>query len=282
MTLLVKDEIDIIEHNLSYHFSQGVDHAIVIDNGSADGTRELLDKLECGRLTVVDEPGQDYQQGIWMTRAAHMARNDFGADWVLNNDADEFWVPRMGNLKAVIERTQADILYCRRTNLIFPWDTSDDTPWVERCVFSVQTPVSIPRLSNPLTDPLPCPYFYLALPDKVLTSTQGLVEISQGNHSAKYDRPIREETAEIDVLHFPVRSKKQFRSKIRNGGRAYARNSELTKGIGWHIRRQFQFIQEHGLNAAIADALPNVSALEKDLKSGIVVEHLFLKEQLRM
>lgn len=281
MTMLVRDEIDIIEHNLSHHFRQGVDHAIVVDNGSVDGTRELLAKREqSGKVTVVDEPEQDYQQGVWMTRAALMARDEFGADWVLNNDADEFWVPREGNLKTVITNARADVLHCPRTNLIFPWDSSDDAPWIERCIFSVRTPIKIPRLSDAINDALPCPYFYLDLPSKVLTHTNGLIAISQGNHTALYDRQIQEDKGEVDILHFPVRSKAQFLSKIRNGGMAYARNSVLGKGAGWHVRRQLQLIEEQGLDAAIADALPDMAALNLDLRNGIVVQHLQLKELL--
>jgi len=281
MTMLVRDEIDIIEQNLSFHFRQGVDHAIVIDNGSIDGTRELLAKLERnGNVTVVDEPEQDYQQAVWMTRAAFMARDEFGADWVLNNDADEFWVPNQGSLKTVVANTPADVLHCPRTNLMFPWNQSEDAPWIERCVFSIRNPIKIPRLSDALNDSLPCPYFYLDLPGKVLTRTDGLIAISQGNHTARFDRQIREEKGDITILHFPVRSKAQFRSKVRNGGLAYARNSVLSKGAGWHVRRQFHLIEGQGLDAAIADALPDKAALDQDLLSGVVVQHLQLKELL--
>jgi hypothetical protein len=46
MTLLVKNEIDIIEDNIRFHAKQGVDCFAVMDNGSNDGTRELLENLK--------------------------------------------------------------------------------------------------------------------------------------------------------------------------------------------------------------------------------------------
>jgi hypothetical protein len=42
MTLLVRNEADIIEANLDYHLAQGVDFVIVTDHGSSDETVELL------------------------------------------------------------------------------------------------------------------------------------------------------------------------------------------------------------------------------------------------
>lgn len=283
MTLLVRDEIDIIEDNLSFHFAQGVDHAIVIDNGSVDGTREFLASLENqGRVTVLDEPEQNYQQGIWMTRAALLARDEFGADWVINNDADEFWVPGHGDLKTILAETEADVLSCRRRNMVFAWDSPTGGCWLERCVFSVTSPAEVPRLQNVLSDPLPCPYFYLDLPDKLLTRTKGLVEITQGNHSARYNRDFEITGADIEILHFPVRSKEQFSSKTRNGGLAYSRNLALDKRVGWHVRRQFQMIETQGLDAAIADALPDIASLEQDLEKGKVFEYLGLKERLSL
>lgn len=282
MTLLARDEADIIGDNLSFHLEQGVDHAVVIDNGSIDGTRDILADYERGgAITVIDEPQQDYQQGVWMTKAALMARDELSADWVLNNDADEFWVARNGTLKDIIEETEADILSCRRLNFFFPWDHHSTGTWVERCVFRVAAPIKVPQLTNPLYDPLPCPYFYFDLPNKVLTKTEQLLEVKQGNHAANYGKSAIKEIGEIDILHFPVRSKSQFRLKISNGGAAYARNSILPSGMGWHWRRQFRILNEEGLEAALGDALPNYAQLVNDLSDGTVLEDRRMTEFLK-
>ena len=46
MTLLVKNEEEIIETNIRYHIAMGVDGVIVTDNGSTDKTVEILEKLK--------------------------------------------------------------------------------------------------------------------------------------------------------------------------------------------------------------------------------------------
>ena len=45
MTLLVRDERDIVEQHLAFHFAAGVDEVIVTDHASTDGTEEVLARL---------------------------------------------------------------------------------------------------------------------------------------------------------------------------------------------------------------------------------------------
>ena len=87
MCLKVRDEADIIEDNLRYHRAQGVDFFIVTDNGSVDGTLEILRRWERdgrsagdrGAGTSTRTTAQD-----WVTRMARLAATDHGADWVLH------------------------------------------------------------------------------------------------------------------------------------------------------------------------------------------------------
>ena len=46
MILLVRDGLAMVRENLDFHLANGVDYVIAIDNGSTDGTREILADYE--------------------------------------------------------------------------------------------------------------------------------------------------------------------------------------------------------------------------------------------
>ena len=102
MVMKVRDEIDIVEKTLAYHLARGADEWIVTDNGSTDGTLEVLKRFEAdGKLRLIEEPGEDFRTEAhwWVTRMARLAASEMGADWVAHVDADEFWWPAQGSLK---------------------------------------------------------------------------------------------------------------------------------------------------------------------------------------
>lgn len=274
MTLLVRDEADIIEQNIDFHLEQGVDHVLVVDNGSIDGTRDIL--ASCTRskpVTVIDEPGRNYAQSHWVTQAVKRARDEFEADWVFSNDADEFWVAPRGDLKAELSRTRAHMLTCPRRNMVFAYDAPPSgAHWSERLCYRVQSPVPRVCLDDFYKDTLPCPYFYLDLQPKVLFCPEGLTSVAMGNHTAKFDRPVVQEEADVLIYHFPIRSQSQFERKILQGGAAFLENPKLPKRAGWHWRRWYRMILEDGVISALADALPTMERLTQDLATGRVIK----------
>jgi cellulose synthase/poly-beta-1,6-N-acetylglucosamine synthase-like glycosyltransferase len=117
MTILVKDEIDIIETNIRTHANLGVDAFVVMDNNSTDGTREKLEELKKEfEITIIDEKGL-YNQARWMKKLSNSAKKIYNPDWVINNDADEFWLPKEGTIKEALNFKGA-VLTCQRYNMV--------------------------------------------------------------------------------------------------------------------------------------------------------------------
>ena len=62
MTLLARDEADIVDAQIAFHLHAGVDFVVATDNRSSDGTTEILERYERqGRLRLLREEGDECQ-----------------------------------------------------------------------------------------------------------------------------------------------------------------------------------------------------------------------------
>ena len=102
MTLLVRDEEDVLAANIEFHCAQGVDFFIVMDNKSEDATPEIIKTYAAeGIAHYIYEGDDDYNQTAWVTRMARMAATDFGADWVISRPRLVGWLDRIAARPAV-------------------------------------------------------------------------------------------------------------------------------------------------------------------------------------
>jgi glycosyltransferase involved in cell wall biosynthesis len=207
---LVKDEADIIEATVRQMLSQ-TSMVIIADNGSTDGTREILEDL-VAHGAVIDDPDPAYFQSQKMSRLAAMAVEQ-GAEWVVPFDADEWWYSPFGRIADVLRQhpgavAVADVYDHRATGL----DPDVTNP--------------LGRMGWRTVDPLPL--------HKVACRPVLPVTITQGNHGAEY--PTQDPlVGQLVVRHFPIRSPEQMIRKARNGAAAYAA-TDLPEEIGQHWR----------------------------------------------
>jgi hypothetical protein len=255
MTLLVRDEQDILDANLRFHLDAGVDFVIVTDNASVDATPEILAGfVRQGVVHVIDEPSDDYAQHRWVTRMARLAATDFGADWVINADADELWWPASGSLADELASVAPDIggLAVEREN--FLPTVEDGRPFWERLV--VRRTDGVNEVGDRLNP-------------KVCHRADPEVVVGQGNHEAIGPRlgPVAPATG-IDILHFPMRAFAQFANKIDKGGAAYGRNTEFPPEIGHRWRELHADSAAGRLRAQWDRWIPSPEDLEDGLQTG--------------
>jgi len=104
---MVRNELDVLPLVLDHLEAQGVDQVLVADNGSTDGTLEMLQaRASQGRLLLARDSEAAYYQAAKMTLLARAAWRA-GADWVVPFDADELWFAAHGLLADHLRRTPA-------------------------------------------------------------------------------------------------------------------------------------------------------------------------------
>ena len=254
LLVLVKNEADIIGHNIEFHLKSGVDFVIAMDNGSEDGTVEILEKFQAmGVLKIFHEPSQDYSQAKWMTRLLREACERPDVDWLILGDADEFWCPLYGDLKDSIELERWTVLFCpSRTMMPHHMDpaaalTEDPEGFAQVCRYEDLDRSGREYLES-LADrreELNIDWIFMEPHAKVMAQASRLGTIEQGNHKVSGARFWQRGRARhIEIHHYPIRSYKQFEAKVVQGGQAYERNPLLPKRMGWHWRRWYGLYQD--------------------------------------
>jgi hypothetical protein len=206
MTLLARDEADVVDAQIAFHLHAGVDFVIATDNASTDGTTEILQRYErAGVLRLIREPDGELRQDAWVTRMARLAATEHGADWVINTDADEFWWPRGGTLADVVAAVpeRFGVLRCCWRHFLPRPD--DGAFFAERMTV---------RLAAPAHPGDKATIFHAH--QKVAHRAHAEIEVAQGNHDAEAPglEPLRAWTP-IEVLHFSFRSVEQLERKAR-------------------------------------------------------------------
>ena len=203
---MVKNEADIIESSVRHCFDQGVDAMLIADNGSTDGTRELVYQLSKSLpIILVDDPIFAYEQDVKMTALANGARR-FGAKWVVPFDADEFWFAEDTSL--------GDRLRSERNAVVVYGDLFNAFP-ISRESVNAKSELA---MSNTVAV------------KKVAFRTHRFASLCMGSNEVYRGVP---RAHGIYVLHLPWRSTSQMSRKL-NQGKAAILNSRNKDWAGGH------------------------------------------------
>lgn len=266
MTLLVRDEADIVDAQIAYHLDVGIDFVVATDNRSEDATSDVLARYEReGHLHLIREPGDDLRQSEWVTYMARLAATDFGADWVLNTDADEFWWPRGGSFRELFAAIPLRFGAVRGAWRNFVPRPDDERFFAERMTARLRAPSFHP---HPLSTHFKSAH--RGAPD---------VRVGRGNHEAFGTGLVAlRGWYPIEILHFPVRSLEHCRRKYVTQFVALERNAE--KGIPGHMADAYRAYKADRLDAFYEPLVVDDAALEQGVARGELAIDTRLRDRL--
>lgn len=267
MTLLVRDEADIVDAQLAFHLNAGVDYVIATDHRSVDGTTEVLDRYaRAGHLRLIRQNDIEYREVEWRTQMARLAATELGADWVFHSDADEFWLPRACNLKEALATVAAGYGIVRAFWRPFVLRPNGDGFFAERMTVRLAAHAAI---NDPTSQFRPNA--------KVIHRADPRLAVGRGNHALLgATLPVLLGWYPIEVLHFPLRSLEQLKRKA-----AVYRASEQTRLHDGHRRLHRAF--ETGTIGSWSRAFAvDAATLERGLADGTLVVDTRLRDVLRV
>jgi len=266
MTLLARDEADIVRDQLEFHLNAGVDFVIAMDNLSQDGTTEILESYaRDGHLHLIRQEGEYLRQADWITEMGRLAATEFGADWVIHSDADEFWWPRGESLKDVLASIPARYGIVRALLRHFVPRPEDGSPVPERMTVRIST-------SSPINDPRS-----LFRPNlKVVHRADPNVNVSIGAQRLIDSAflPLRG-WYPLEFFHFPVRSLEQCERKYAHQQIAPGQTPSP------YYDRVRELIEAGRLADVWESLVVDDTALARGLEEGTLVTDTRLRDALR-
>ena len=266
MTLIARDEIDVVDAQIAFHLNAGVDFVVATDHASTDGTTEVLERYAReGLLHLIRTTDPDYREVEWRSRMARLAATDFGADWVINSDADEFWWPRGDGLKEVLGSIPPRYGIVRAFWRPFVPRPDDGRFFAERMTVRLSPEAAI---HDPTSQFRPN--------SKIVHRAHPGLTVGRGNHSLEGVnlQPMRG-WYPVELFHFPLRSLAQVERKA-----ATYRATDETRLHDGH-RKLHGALEAGSLSDQYRELSVDDEALERGLAEGSLVQDTRLRDALR-
>lgn len=273
MPMVVRDEANIIADTLRHHLDQGIDRILVADNGSTDGTLDILhsDAFR-GAVEVFDKGDGLYLQKTWTNEMIRHAIERYKVDWVVPNDADEFYHPNKGQtLKSYLGAFSrvAHVYQCSRLNIVGDWERLEKTPWKDVLTYRSRVTQRPPKQIAAPDTPLAYPFFMFQLPPKVVFRAKYFEDLSKGAHKVTLTRRNRISAAKIEIRHYPVRSVSRFMAgveRIAEVARQPEEKGTSSKYLRWATMLEAGCDRQRIMN----EVLPNGAACSRFEAEGLL------------
>jgi hypothetical protein len=281
--LNVLDEVEFIETCIQHLRSIGVDLIVLTDIGSIDGTADRLEKFAGDpdiRIIRIDR-----EEDPWGFPARMYKKTiaEFEVDRVLFLDADEFWIPKSGNIKATSSLAEADALTVRRLNVPLVKDRpllpADLSPAGYGDLYVVANPMKNavrwfkvePDLAWIMTEVVPKMIINARTVEGVGTGTHKVVE-KEGSTTTVV-RP-----DDLIIAHVPFSTADRFARKLDNIERSLTVfGHRLVGSEAWHWRRWLELAKEGRVEEEFQRQVMGQEQFDAAISEGIIqsVQALF-------
>jgi glycosyltransferase involved in cell wall biosynthesis len=226
------DEVELIAPAIEHLERIGVDHLLVCDMGSTDGTWEVLEQHRGEDVELLQLSNSD--NGEEWDRANLALVRDAPADWVLFLDADELWLPPGGSLRECADLAENDVVVVDRHNVplggegpLCPPNPGPDK-YDEVFVYIDAPPDWRAHLEGNPTAPwisgVPLP--------KIIARRDVIEGFAAGMHDVR-GRPDLRRSKACDTLiaHLPFTTLERFERKVVNIREVHRHHEEYASGI---------------------------------------------------
>lgn len=269
MILLIKDEADIITQNLEHHYNMGFRVFCVIDNGSTDGSAELVRAFRTRRQDALVLYAFDPVTGHYQAAKMRMFHDlllpyadiaGLKIDWIFYVDADEFltYAGPEGEEGRIVDLLSRD----RLALLAMMWvNCASEAPLAK--LEEAHSPFqACPLAQGPMTD----------VATKIALRSTSPSYPMEGNHFAEPFPHGLDEMATLSsvdwyIYHFPLRSRDQVRRKVINGGKAFQDTSGL-ENHGSHWKQRYDLYLKEGENVIDQVLQHHIDTVRNSLQLG--------------
>jgi hypothetical protein len=275
----VRNEQNILPLSAGYLLNElKVDRLVIADNGSTDPIVAILKRLALldERVRWVDASGPWVPQEI-ITGLAREACKD-GADWILPNDADEFfWLGGKPFHTYPWPRTAAAVKLQMRHFVQWSWVRKNHLRALETMVFSAQQ-VGQWDDAQQLVETGAIAFVESVYPPKLVIRAAPDMVVERGNHDVYGVQGEKIWVEDAEVLHAPLQARDRLEARLAAAARL---NPDGPPGESWHLRRLYRFDRaemldrEWNANSTYAGRIGHRRWLRLDLR----LRHLALRHR---
>ena len=259
MSMVVRDEADVLEAQIAFHLNAGVDLVLATDHESTDGSADILESFtRDGYLRRIPVRGAP-RDAAWRASMAALAEREYEANWLIDSQADEFWLPRAESLQDVLEAIPPRYGAVQAFARIFPPRPEDGRSFVER--------MTVREASPPYPEGDGADRLDWAL--RPIFRAHAATALGAGRESALDGIVPLRAWYPIEVLRFPLRSLEQAQRRVTaRAGPPDARSALELKALAAHRAGD------------LAGAWPGLVLNDASLNRGLADGSLQLDERL--